>query len=606
MKPRVIHKIPTRHIGGMTKLKGNTLPHEFLFFDTETHIRTNDNVNLEFPLRLGVAVYVNTNKDNTINKRIALRFNTAKDFVDILKTYAKGRKSLYVFAHNIKFDIMVLNLPFALFDNGIVTRYPIINDRMFIWRFKIDKANVILVDTANYGVISVEQLGKDLGYPKLNVDFNNVTDDELAKYCLRDVEILETFMHNYVQFIHDNSLGSFKLTLASQSLTSWRTRFMRKTVHIHDDEKALKLERSAYHGGRTEAFYIGTAAERPYYYLDVNSMYPHVMKSSVVPNKLLYTVDSPSLAKFELYVKAHYVIADVELDTDENAYPYVANDKLLFPLGKFRTVLHHKELSYALKRGHITKVHSIALYEFANLFGYYVDFFYDLKQRSKHEGNKSWYLISKLFQNSLYGKMAQTGVKQEIVIGDYERIISRTEGHKLGTFDYSNEVNWFGTIIREKREGESSYSFPACAGAITANARMLLYNYICVAGIDNVLYCDTDSLITNYEGFYNLRGFLDDYELGKLKLEKESHYLTIYGNKDYEFGDILRHKGISPKAEQLSRNKWRTLQFDGILSYLNAGGNKPATARYMDKRRLESYNKGIVDNKTGKVTPLTF
>lgn len=605
-KPQLVisHTKPYRHEGGIPKLKGNKMPTEFIFFDTETWIKELPDGKVEFPLRLGVAIYVKINTDYSVSKRCVLRFYDTSSFIDILKTYIKGRKTVYVFAHNIKFDIMVLNLPLLFSDAGVTSKLPIINERMFIWRANFDKARAIFLDTANYGVISVELLGKDLGYEKQTVDFKQVDEETLLRYCVRDTEILEKFILSYIQFIHSNQLGSFRLTLASQSLAAWRTRFMRKTVHIHNNISALELERKSYHGGRTECFQIGTLPEQLYYYLDVNSMYPYVMKTSVVPIKFMYGMTECSVEKLYLYLLAHYVIADVELNTKTNAYPLVFDNKLVFPTGNFRTVLHHKELSYAINRGDVLRVFSVSLYEYANIFGYYVDFFYELKKQSKENGNNSWYLLSKLMMNSLYGKMAQQGIIQEIVKGPYERIIKRSEGHALHTFDYTSEINWFGTIIRESKQGESAYSFPACAGAITANARMLLQQYIECAEIKNVVYCDTDSLICTQRGYDNLKVVLSDTELGMLKLEKTSHYVEINGNKDYEFGDTRRIKGVSMRAKQLSRNKWLVLQFDGILPWFNAGTNRNASAKYIKKQRQQDYNKGSVDRQSGRVTPL--
>lgn len=601
----VKHVRPHRRLGTIPKLTGNTFPKEFIFFDTETYIQKVGDDKILFPMRLGVAIYIKLDSKHNIKKRTILRFLDANSFIDILLTYCKGRKTIYVMAHNIKFDIMVLNFPLALADRDIKSRLPIINDRMFIWNVYINKAKALFIDTANYCVISVEQLGHDLGRPKQTVNFTDVDDETLFSYCRNDVEILEEFMLSYIKFVNINDLGSFRVTLASQSLASWRKRFMKRTVCIHDNLEALKLERDSYHGGRTECKFIGDAPQQPYYYLDVNSMYPYIMKTSNVPIELLKVLDKPTLDKLYACIMKYYIIADVEVNTNIACYPLVYGDKLLFPVGTFRTTLHHRELTYAMEHGHITNCYKLAIYSFSNIFGYYVDWFYDMKVRTKLEGNKSWNIISKYFLNSLYGKMAQQGVEQEIIEGPYERIIERTDGHELHTFNYSSEINWFGTIVREKRQGESSYSFPACAGAITANARMLLQQYIECAGIQNTFYYDTDSLIVNRQGFDNLHAVINETQLGMLKLEKQSEYLTIWGSKDYEFGDIKRHKGISPKAEQLTRNKWRALQFGGIFPWMNEGTATLASAKYVIKERKENYKKGIV-LPSGNVIPITF
>ncbi len=135
---------------------------------------------------------------------------------------------------------------------------------------------------------------------------------------------------------------------------------------------------------------------------------------------------------------------------------------------------------------------------------------------------------------------------------------------------------------------------------------MLLLSYIEKANWHNVVYCDTDSLIVNNAGYNSLIHYIDDKELGALKVEQQSYYVHIHGPKDYEFGAISRHKGISAKAIQTNANNWRVLQFGGIKPWFNAGTNLLANGRYIDKKRLLSYTKGYADYSTGIVTPFTF
>lgn len=200
-KAKTITKHPRRRVGNISKLTGKSFPKDLLFFDTETYIIEGENDTLTWPLRLGVAIYVHLNDDMTVGKRTVLTFKTVEDFITILKTYCKSRRKVYVFAHNIKFDIMVMNLPLELDKHDIKSSLPVINERLFIWHMDIGNSSALFLDTANYGVISVEQLGNDLGYEKLKVDFDTVSESDLITYCRRDVEILERFMIDYIGFI---------------------------------------------------------------------------------------------------------------------------------------------------------------------------------------------------------------------------------------------------------------------------------------------------------------------------------------------------------------------------------------------------------------------
>ena len=164
--------------------------------DTETYIVENDNGVTEFPLRLGVAIYIRLNHENKIVQREQTIFHTNNEFLDFVLDHCCSKQKLWCFAHHSAFDVRVLDLPTLVHERGFTSTPPIINDRVFIWDIKTSKNTITFLDTANYGVHSVDQLGKDMGYAKQSVDFNTVSEADLINYCIRDTEILESsFCH---------------------------------------------------------------------------------------------------------------------------------------------------------------------------------------------------------------------------------------------------------------------------------------------------------------------------------------------------------------------------------------------------------------------------
>lgn len=597
-----------RFAGKIKPNKKQGVPTHLLFIDTETYTRYTKDNRVLFPLRLGIAIYNRIDKSGSVKHRFISRFTTPKEFTTMLQSYLHKGKTLYVFGHNIGFDIRVLNLPFLFDKLKWSSQPPIINNRMFIWRVQTPQGNIAFVDTANYGVISVAQLGEDLHYPKLHIDFRTKDTEKLFEYCQRDVEVIEKFMQDYILFIRSNNLGTFRLTLASQALTAWRTRFMQNDVYLHMNDVISDFERTAYHGGRTECFRIGKLPKHDYYYLDVNSMYPYVMKNFPMPTKLVGYSEKIDINKLPTIFSKYYIIADCIIDTDINAFPLVYEDRLVFPIGKYRVTLHHSELEYAYEHGYLVKILGASLYQKAIIFSEYVDFFYMVKVNATKEGNVSWRYISKLFLNSLYGKMGQLKPNRIEIKGEFPKDILRQTGYNTVLKVHTDEIIWFGRGWIEYKKGESTYSFPAIAGAVTAYARMTLFNYIAQAGKSNVFYCDTDSLITNKTGYNNVGDKISSSDLGKLKLEKRSSTLQIWGNKDYKFGKETKTKGISHKAKKVSDDEWEQLQFQGFHAWMSNQSTRIPFATKIVKRRRFKYNKGIVDYSTGIVTPikLTF
>lgn len=396
-----------RKPGKISTLTNQGTPINCLYFDVETFTKYTRDKRVIFPPRLGIAIFNKMDENGQLKHRFVTRFTTPQQFIEIVLQYLHKSEPLYIFGHNVGFDIRALSLPRLFRKLEYKSEPPIINHRMFIWTVKTPVGDIKFIDTANFAVISVEQLGDDLGYEKLHIDFRTNDIEALYKYCQRDVEIIEKFMQSYIYFISSNKLGKFCYTLASQAMTAWRTRFMDTDVYIHCNDDVSQFERNSYHGGRTECFFIGKAPKSKYYYLDINSMYPYVMKYNQMPTKFVGLSSKIDYTNLPKILDKYYVIAECELNTDEPAYGIVYDSKLIFPIGQFTTVLHHCELEYAYQHNHIIKIKRMALYKKELIFSSYVDFFYDVKLKATLEHNASWRFIAKIFLNSLYGKMGQ-------------------------------------------------------------------------------------------------------------------------------------------------------------------------------------------------------
>ena len=591
-----------KYTGKLKKVTHRTKVYHCLAFDTETYVINDGKGNVTFPLRLGVAIYYIVGTDNQITSKEVHRFSTQREFITILKSYMSKDYKLHLFAHNVGFDIRVLDLLKYFNTNLWLSEPPVINGRLFIWSLTDHGKDIVFLDTANYGVQSIAQLGKDLRHDKGSVDFDNVSDEQLYIYCERDVELVMMFTTEFIKFCNVNKLGDLQVSLASQSLYSFRARFLYKDIELHNNKRVLALERAAYHGGRVECFRIGELPKTNYYYLDINSMYPYIMENYELPCELIGFQEDIPISNLRGRLNRYYAIADVSLNTRYNAYPYIYNNLLVFPIGRFRTVLHNEELRYALDNGDITKIHSCAVYEKDILFDKYVKFFYKVKQQATRDGNVSWRLISKLFMNSLYGKFGQSGVERKIIGKLPNNETWRVTAHDQTKGERFQEIAWNGVVYREIKAGEAYLSSPALAGAITANARMYLYELITKAGAENVVYTDTDSIIVNEVGHDNVKDLLDELKLGMLKVEHESTNVSIFNCKDYVFGDISKTKGIPTKAERISKDVWQFLQFEGFLAWLSGEMDKGATGKISRRTRRSTYQKGYVD-PSGFVSP---
>jgi hypothetical protein len=594
-----------RQVGAIPPIKAERYPKRIIIFDTEAY-RSNPVNGVELQtLRLGVALYLELDAWGEVLKQEYYNFTTGLELTDFITWHTRKDKSLYVYAHNLRYDLQLSGLYGELVSQGWIASLFVIESPPTFIKLKQGRKSITLVDTFNYWQFSVKAMGEQLGLGKLTMPEESSPIAEWFSYCKRDVDVLSGYLVRFIKFLMDNDLAGLGLTLASQAFRSYRYRFMRQEIILHNDVKATSLERDSYFGGRCEAYHIGNPNREVYYKLDVNSMYPYVMKKELYPLQLVSVTNLVYPPLIIELLNKYYCIADVILNTTTPLYPYSNGTKLLFPIGTFRACLHHAELVKALELGDIRVVNRIAIYNQGAIFKDYVDYFYSIKLQAESEGDKITRHQAKIFLNSLYGKFGQRQIISKIVPladgEDYKRLTGFSAS--LGV---NVEVNYLGNAIELRyKAGESYYSFPAIAGAVTAYARVYLWELMYKAGLANVYYVDTDSLIVNQSGYDNLSSCLNNSRLGGLKLEGIENYLYIHSVKDYIFGNEVKVKGVPKSAVKLSDNSWEYEQFRGAKTWINDGMQAGFKVYTRMKERKHVYDKGILQ-VDGSVLPLRF
>lgn len=619
-------------------------PKYLLFVDTESIIAKEDvNTYSEHNLKLGVSIYVRLDRDGNIKQRDVFRFRTAIEFWEYVKDKSLKRQTLTIYGHNLKYDSINLNTMQILNALDYEIPYPILNHKFIMSAYRSDGNKKFyklkLVDTANFLMMSLAEIGKRFGMEKGTINFGRHTLEQMYTYCEQDTAIVEKFVLSYIQFLIKNDLGSFKDTLASTSSSIYRHKFL-KEIWSHQDKNILGFERASFFGGRTECFFKGNLPPAIYRVFDVKSMYPYIMKTMELPYKLLGKINYPSINLIQSYIKQNkYIIIRCIIKTKDSLNPYpvrhMNEDKdypytstLLFPNGTFECYLHLPEIQYALEHNHIIEIKEMLLYEKAILFDEFINYFYDIKE---HTPDKSERELSKITMNSVYGWFAKRHYETKPMNIPYTfegdvrffkmKIRPDGLGYALAKEDDSRRTYhaWFGELYRVTADPLTPVEMGnvALAGAITAYARMYLFEMLQECGERNRFYCDTDSIVCNEQGAKNLQSFVRN-ELGGLEEQMIISSGTIHCPKDYMFYTHYIHplfimlvpkeqrqwlwtlpikrkariKGIGKLSRKIDNNHYEILHFTSMIDYIRTG--KHGTIK-IDKQLKRIYNKGIVD-----------
>lgn len=576
---------------------------DFIFVDTETKRKNKTEI-----FYLGWLLYWN----KTTNTKEYFFFKNKKEFYNYIIKLNRTVKKLIIFAHNMDFDIKVLGgiSPFTK-KNYIVKNFYINGTRFIIRLMKKDRT-IELLDTMNYLPASLKYIGSSIGLPKIEINFNTCTDNELINYCKNDVEIIYLFIYKLIEFLEMYQLSKLQPTCGSLAFNIFRHAFYNQKenpIYIHRWRFAIDLERASYKGGISDCFVVGKNIKEKLFKLDINSMYPFIMRNNPMPTKLIWFDENLSPAVLDSFLNEFLsdklVIAECKIFLPKE-YAYILTKckvdkerKSLFLAGTFINTFTTPELEFILKYGKILKIYKLAVYEKNIIFKKFVDFFYEKRMKFSAEKNEAYKMFCKYILNNLYGKFGQTTIdyletdkigkasfnSKEVIDGvNNERYIQMTFGNKI--FEVT------------QKEGNSYESFVAIPSFVTAYARMYLIDLILKAKRENVYYVDTDSLVVNQQGYNNLLSYIDSTELGKLKLEEISYDSSFFRPKYYIFNDTEKCKGVKKTAKKIFESDKELIieqeQFTRFKTSMRKNSLDEQTISIITKTMNKEYDKGII------------
>ena len=586
----------------MTPPKFERTPFEAIFWDIETSSKpVQGGKQIDYKLSCSTHAVIDTN--GVIKSRIDKTCWNIDDFVSWVNDYVLNLKNPLLIAHNTGFDLQYSGLIDLLLEYDFM--FDVYFQRMTtsIIVMKRDKYKITFMDTLNWFKATLQSLGESIGYPKMGINFDDCSDLELATYCQNDVEIMVKAMQKYCKWLHGRYGIMPKYTMSSDSLKAYRRVMPERSVYVHNNTRLMLNEFSAYYGGRTENYRKGDLSGRMWYYVDVNSLYPYVMSNHAYSGKLIRDFDVSTI-EYDVFDNENVnVCANIIVNTDEPFLPYHTDTNTIFPVGRWLGWFCGDELEAILESGKYEQIVSCQKYEATVDFSQYITSLYDARMDAKKQGDPVETYFLKLFMNTLYGKFGQRNDQLEYIgesenehFGNYKALILGLENNK--------EIKVLGHQMYEvHRNILGFYSCPIIAAEITANARAYMWKLACQAGRSNVVYTDTDSLFVNQTGYDNLKPYMNDTALGKLKTELASDHLVLHAPKHYVFGEQQKAKGVSPRDKVLENSKILRTRIKTLTQHLQ-GLNKDQPDEFTQTAYINEKNNKCAHVDLNGYTPI--
>lgn len=372
-----------------------------------------------------------------------------------------------------------------------------------------------------------EHIKDDIGLGAGGVLFDKTNPVHIA-YAKNDVIGLVKALTEFDKLIYENYNIHLFATASGTAYEAWKRTLKDGDKFWRQCMKTEAFLRTGYYGGL-----VGCNADFGREYervetLDINSSYPANMRLGVPMGRAVRTSiirdGYPGFYKVKVIVPDDAIMPIVPYRSEKGNLAWMTG-------GPFLTTCTSLEIEYCQTLG-------VEFIEDDDTYGYYFpeglcypfNDFVDIceRLRTEHKG-KPLEIVVKLMQNSLYGRFGMKLEGREIVMDldgqpdDMEAVYNPDNNDTIPNVYYKDTIR------------STPYMLPHWAAWVTANARILIDTATGLAGRENVLYRDTDSMIGPID-IARLAPIIGK-EYGKLKVESPKRLFRVHGPKVYTYTD---------------------------------------------------------------------
>lgn len=482
-----------------------------------------ETTNYEYYLQHGftkVWLYAICDKDANITKW----GDSIEDFISFIRTlYGKS-----IYFHNLKFDgsfiidyLLNWNYEYSEDLKNVSRGFSVLIGEMgeyYSITIKFSKGKQVhIYDSLKLLPFKVEKIAKDFGLPILkgHIDYGDYTiNDTTLGYVFNDVRIMAMALSQI------KANGMTKMTTAScaySQYTSMKSNDFLSNAFPKLEDTLLEKFRDAYRGGRSQVNPVHqNKILNNVRRFDINSMYPYIMHDMELPYGEPIKITEPNTCRFEIYhIQTAFMLKSGHLPSLlKKGSLYSTDDTYYIDTDGIEDLwISNIDLELLFRNYDILFINYIELYGFKTsklMFYDYIDKWYAQKQVDK--GAKK--AVDKFMLNCLYGKFG-----------------SNHKGyHKIPIYD---DISGTFKLIKSEVEDMKHYYLPI-AIAVTSYAHLLIDNAIHSTGLENFVYCDTDSVHTLGTLPDNM---IDNVLLGKFKLEGIEEKSKYVRQKCYVYRD---------------------------------------------------------------------
>jgi len=439
--------------------------------------------------------------------------------------WCKGEKCVWLFAHNLSFDLTVSRMPAEMGRLGwTVTDHAAGSETPWL-RLKRGSCNLTLADSWGWLRQSIAGCSVSLGMHKPQLPDNEDGEKDWLDRCMADVQILAKAMLVLLDWWDSAQLGRWSVTGSHSGWNVMRHLTPRKRMVIMTDDAGINADRKAIYGGRRECFIWGHQNKGPFTEHDFSAAYPRIAANLPLPGKRMFPFASMPLSSPLVRGEVLGIIAEVEIETDTPRWPCRVGGRVWYPVGRFTTTLAGPEIAEAARLGCLRKVGP----GYAHALGWHLKPWAEwilAAQYGEIPGVPAVAIpMIKHAGRAVIGKFAARGFSKEA----YGDALDSSWGYEP-VWDIAAQAHGAIVSLGGKRwkclaTGAGENCYPAVLAYIESHTRVRLSRVIDAAGPGQVICCDTDGVTGPDSG--GLAAAVAAADTWPLSMRPKGTYLTM-------------------------------------------------------------------------------
>lgn len=470
-------------------------PSSVMFLDTETSVIPNSMPEV-LSLRLWCSLLVDRRPtDSGKQQRLWGDGFTTGELVAEINRRLVGRTTVWLFAHNLSFDLVTTRLPLALVEAGWTINDAAVGGRSPWLRMGKGSKRLTMVDSGGWLPVPLADVAAAMGTAKTPLPQELATTDEWLTRCRTDVAILADAMCGLMDWWDEHELGNFTISGAASGWNAFRHMPTVSRVVVDPEPDLIKADRLAVHGGRRGVWRVGDVRGSRLLECDITSAYPRVAADLPLPLRRAYPVESLPVDHWVIDSDRWGVLAEVELETDTPRWPVRWHDATWFPTGRFKAHLAGPEIAEARRLGCLRAIGPGHVHQLGSAMMTWARWVLDVQDGLDPTAPPSARIAAKSWGRVVIGKWASHGFERTKMgpaptLGwGYEEGWDHSAQARGGYVDLAGQRWW----VTASEETDNAY--PAILAWVESHVRLRLSRVIEALGTDTVIQCDTDGLI---------------------------------------------------------------------------------------------------------------